>query len=119
MGYYTHYTIFVYDCDVYEAEEIRQYLADKAGTPFDLWMTSDGATLVCREATKWYECDLDMIDLSLMHPEATFRVHGHGEDYHDIWILYAKNGTIEHEDARFVFDEPSFIDSKYIFKGSE
>ena len=40
---------------------------------------------------------------SKRYPDIIFKISGDGEENHDIWEEYWKNGKVQHEDCQFVF----------------
>lgn len=97
MGYYTNYSLEIFDD--YDGEIIADLRDrnDEASYALD----EDGSA---REASKWYEWKEQMTEFSKLHPEALFILRGKGEESGDIWRAYFKNGKVEHQEVRMVFD---------------
>lgn len=57
----------------------------------------------CSYHGKWYTHEEDMIKLSKKYPDYAFEINGVGEEYPDIWRLYAKNGKIKKVQAIISF----------------
>jgi hypothetical protein len=52
---------------------------------------------------KWYKHEDDMNTLSMMYPNHSFVLDGVGEEYPDVWKLYAKNGRTKKVEAIISF----------------
>ena len=52
----------------------------------------DYNNLLFTEDMKWYECDDDMLEVSLLFPDCIFHLHGSGEDDDDLWTSHYCNG---------------------------
>ena len=87
MGYYTAYEMEVIEGDQKLIEEFRNSCE---GAEYAL--NNDGT---CREPQKWYDCQDDLRNFSIKHPEALFRITGNGEDDYDFWQLYARAGKTQ------------------------
>lgn len=59
---------------------------------------------------KWYDHDVDMLEISKQFPEYTFQLYGEGEETDDFWFTYYKNGETEYCPAEIIFKEPQVIE---------
>lgn len=55
---------------------------------------------------KWYESSEDMLKISKMFPDITFRLEGIGEENDDKWYALYKDGYEDFCAGKFVFDKP-------------
>lgn len=48
--------------------------------------------VIAQDEEKWYDFREDMQEISKQFPDALIYIHGEGEDKHDMWDAYFKNG---------------------------
>lgn len=94
MGYYTRHT---FDQASLDLENIREKFEEITGYSF--------YNIVNGESIKWYDCEENMIELSLLYPNHLFIVNGEGENYDDVWRHYFKDGKGAKYKAEVVFPE--------------
>lgn len=105
MGYYTYYNLNVRGIKSFEefAELKTAMLGKEAnirqiiGYALDAGDYDDDgeASFYSDNDAKWYDHDDDMIALSKLFPDMTFKLNGEGENQGDIWATYYKNGEME------------------------
>lgn len=131
MGYYTNYNMEVIDIEKkgYNSYLIAKYMFNKYkecdwyypfeyslnefldendednGTVFALVLEND-------DASKWYDNEKEMIELSKEFPDVLFKLHGAGEESEDIWDEYFMNGKSQYCEAEFTI--PPFDRDKLI-----
>lgn len=123
MGYYTYFDITVSRFPVSnrpisedELKSIKQDIADISGYDFGHWEEScycrNGYNLVQYEHLKWYECDKDILEVSINHPGILFTIYGDGEESGDMWYSYIYEGKIQKDPAeiRFVGFKPELLE---------
>ena len=90
MGYYTQYTLDVYDCPEKDkaslVKEIEKLNVFEPGGCFECGWSG---------YMKWYDHDRDMALLSTRFPDAVFQLDGDGEEDDDTWRCFYKNGMIQ------------------------
>ena len=109
MGYYTNYTVnavdfYANDPRIYNPEllaEIKTKLEEISGYSFEGNLDDE---LYTAESVKWYECEEDMNQLSLLYPSILFTVHGEGEEPGDLWNNYHLNGKIQCDVAQIKYE---------------
>ena len=98
MGYNTNYDIEIIGAiEVQEVDLIADIIDAVGYNPFE-------------DKCCWYEHKIVMDDISALHPELIFKLHGEGEDSGDIWNKYFKAGKMQECRGRVVYDE--FDESK-------
>lgn len=116
MSYYTSFNLEVRSIPT---RERYVQLTDKlrAMQIVDDILTDDGYSDNSHDAyygpediAKWYDYEEDMIKISRLFPEMTFKLSGHGEDVGDQWFELFKDGETEYCEAHVVFDEPKRIE---------
>ena len=100
MGYYTSYNLEVRIANDTQLDDIIvPFLKNRGIANYALSERyeryGDYYIFYGLEPVKWYEYDQDMIDLSLLVPEATFKLSGDGENFNDAWNNYYQNGKME------------------------
>lgn len=119
MGYYTCFDLSTKGNKTYKVSEIVSYMKkeyDKSDRykyypfeyNFDRELENDTISdleLYCMEEAKWYDHDIEMLELSKQFPEVVFCLYGDGEETEDIWYTYYKNGKSQYCPVKFVFDE--------------
>lgn len=75
--------------DVYSDESLYNFVDNE--TQCDLKTPSDEDAKI---EYSWYAHDHDMLLLSKEFPTVTFKLHGRGEDYGDVWDTYYRNGKM-------------------------
>jgi hypothetical protein len=121
MGYYTSYTLDIKGASKKELQEIAQTIF----TDDEYYGLSreDANTITCEacqgkgwipdgqdhypegEATKWYEHEAAMKELSHRFPKVLFELSGDGEDSGDQWRKYYKAGKTKFVKAQIAFPE--------------
>lgn len=106
MGYYTDYKIEIIDPETkkpttspdFTYTDIRGFLKERSGYTFYEYNYDNLKELGPSDAVKWYDYNVDMIELSIKYPQVVFVLKGLGEEYPDIWKAFYKNGQhyIEH-----------------------
>ena len=113
---YNSYLIAKYMLDKYEKCDwfypfeysLKDFLSgmDKeSGTAFALVLEDD-------DASKWYDNEKEMLELSKEFPDILFKLHGVGEESEDIWNEYFMSGKSQYCKAEFVI--PPFDRDKLI-----
>lgn len=89
MGYYTWYELHIRPNFVVTESKWEQLSEeiDKMNV-FDDGDVHEGLSTY----SKWYDCSLDMLKLSMLFPEFRFELHGDGEESDDFWIEYYIGG---------------------------
>ena len=115
MGYYTEYTLDVQNVDTQaQHDKIIEALESKGVWHYALHEGSYDETYKSsffdhHDCAKWYKHDDDMIEISKMFPECTFKLTGFGDDRDDMWYALYKNGEYETCSAHIEWDTPSEI----------
>jgi len=103
MGYYTHYTFEVkgeYSPGV-KYEDIEA--AFNKISSYNLNDLED-------DTLKWYDCEKDMIQLSLQFPKMIFYLYGDGEESDDEWEAYFYKGVCDQQQVgKLYMDNPFSI----------
>jgi len=103
MGYYSNYSIKIYDGNI---ESIIEYLENHKEESFTsnmLYALEEFGGY--GEACKWYDYHKDMIEFSLVFPNVLFELYREGEESGDIEKSYYRNGKSQVCKARIVFEE--------------
>lgn len=100
MGYYTQYSLSFDESETEVVVELEKYAEEDYGK----WCIY-GAWVGDLDATKWYDHDKDMKELSKKFPHVLFTLEGEGEESGDIWKKYYKNGKCQRCRAKITFDE--------------
>lgn len=100
MGYYTYYEL---NEESFELEDFEEKFDEITG--YKAYSVSENG-----ESIKWYDCEKDMIKLSLLYPKHLFIIKGEGEESGDIWKLYTQNGKQIKHKGEVVF--PEFVHSQ-------
>lgn len=120
MGYYTYYSMEarnITDEEQYNAiiEEMKEMellaTEDKYGV-FDeskYFIVSHDAQFDSYDETKWYDNEYDMVKLSKLFPNVTFKLHGDGEERDDMWNKYFQDGKCEECLVHITYDKPMII----------
>ena len=124
MGYYTSYSIEVYDKKT-DKEMRRDLLADREidkelgealinvkNSYFEDYKKHGGpdtlSDIITCETLKWYEHDSDMLELSMQYPDYIFVLNGIGEDNFmddpDMWKSYYVNGKMQTTYAQIYYE---------------
>lgn len=117
MGYYTSYTLEIQDADgPLEEKQTAAIVAQLFEISEDarFALDEDGG---CNQAAKWYESDIELKELSELHPDLLFIFYGQGEDNEDMWMQYFKNGKMQFAPAVITYAE--FDESKLVSLGEE
>ena len=119
MGYYTSYNMDVRGLRSLDAFHALTSVLEDAGLIGSVFMPPDDtdyspnkntASFFCDESEKWYRHDEDMCRISMLFPEATFRLDGNGDDPDDQWYSLYKNGRTERIKAQIVWPNPVRIE---------
>lgn len=107
MGYYTNFTMEIYDSDGKSAtdtiqeevdvDEILMYPEEYRGDVVEAIRyikKNDDAYygLLSEERCKWYDYKDAMEEVSRLYPKLVFVLHGEGEEQGDVWTAYFCNG---------------------------
>lgn len=94
MGYYTKYELeYVKDGDHGAVANAINTISGY-DDPFD-------------DTCKWYDYHDDMLKVSLMFPDAEIMISGVGEECHDYWRAWFKNGKMKYSKGVVTYAEPS------------
>ena len=107
MGYYTDFVLMA-NTTFKSIEEAIKDMPNSYLNDFDFYTSEENAIDGYLYGT-WREYDEDMINLSLKIPDVLFTLWGFGQDRHDIWVLYAKNGKLCEHIGKIVY--PNFDES--------
>lgn len=100
MGYATSYKLHVENPPKgFTKKTLAKIIRENEEMSYAL--EEDGSTA---ESCKWYDCDTDMLRISLKYPEVLFILSGTGEESGDIWRTYFKNGKMQHARAMIAFE---------------
>lgn len=127
MGYYTHYSLewqaddspdfqpcehkkpagvkFCPECGVENVNKtldqvVGEYI--RGNENMDYAMTTDGES---NEQCKWYDHQIDMVEMSKKFHGVLFTLSGEGEESGDVWKEYYKDGLVQVARAKIVIDE--------------
>ena len=90
MGYYTSYSLDVFDeQDKHLIQKFREECSYAATA-----LLLDGSP---RGSHKWYNHEEDLVKFSRKYPLALFLLSGQGEDIMDDWRMYVKNGDVNYD----------------------
>jgi hypothetical protein len=109
MGYSTYHKLSTKGATELQNEKLLKMFEDEIddySKDWD-WTVAEFNEAEIGEASKWYESDQDMKELSSReeYKDVLFILEGEGEDNDDIWIAYYKNGKVQKEYAKITFDE--------------
>lgn len=108
MGYYTNYSLKIYNTDggletddincKKDAEEVIQYAEDynKDVVKFIKKIKNNEDCcygILYEECCKWYDYESELTDLSKSFPNLVFCLTGEGEEQGDVWTQYFYNGN--------------------------
>lgn len=121
MGYYTYYTLKArnikdrkrYEEIIAEMIKMELYSTENTDGVFDANHYDEihrDAIFDAYDECKWYDHTYDMVKLSKLFPEVTFKLHGEGEEKEDMWNEYFHNGTAELCTAIITYPRPVEID---------
>ena len=90
MGYYTYYTLEVFEKDrcTQISEELEAQLTKEI---FRDWYTGDEEVpntfveVIGYDSYKWYNHDEDIQRVAMQHPDLYFVLEGRGEEFDDMW----------------------------------
>ena len=122
MGYYTAYTIEIYEkddiltgraCDLLEVNddldiELGNVLLEVSDDFSSHRKDTRFSEFIMDDVKKWYDHDDDMIEISKRYPNYVFVLEGNGEDYNDLWRTYYMNGKMQYCPARIEYDKFNF-----------
>lgn len=100
MGYYTQYTLSVYEGD----ETISEILAVETEETFAGLRYAINDEGGCVDGVKWYDHDDDVTALSKRNPGVVFKLYGEGEESGDVWTQYFKDGKTQYCPAQITFE---------------
>lgn len=123
MGYDTYYKLRTKNASKEQEEKLLkmfQDACDEYNKDWD-WTVAEFNGVDIGEASKWYDCDNDMRELSAReeYKDVLFILDGEGMENEDIWTSYFKNGEMKTLYAEInipEFDEEAFDikkDNKY------
>lgn len=103
MGYNTYYQLIIYN--------IANIVVDLSETEIQIELDSNLDYLFrdqCEASLRWYDHEVDMLQLSKKYPEYIFQLTGFGENPFDIWRKWFENGRM----MEWVVDStiPSVVD---------
>lgn len=121
MGYYTYYSMEArnikdeeqYNAIIEEMKKMELYAFDDHNGVFDsseYHETTHDADFDSYDEFKWYDNEYDMVKLSKLFPNVTFKLHGDGEERGDMWNKYFHNGESEECGSHIIYDKPCFIE---------
>ena len=111
MGYYTDYTLDVYQSQgSFDRDELNRAVMEIDGGIFEEW---GDLSWYAPEQT-WYEQKHDMYELSLKFPNLLFCLHGRGEDEDDLWDEYWQDGSYEEQYSQIPPFDPSQMQKLYL-----
>lgn len=61
--------------------------------------------VIAQDEEKWYDFREDIQEISKQFPDALIYIHGEGEDKHDMWDAYFKNGKSVRYMAQITYPE--------------
>lgn len=104
MGYNTEYTLELWTSNGQyrikkEKEEQIFNRLDQISEEIPQLSCNDG-----HYCGKWYEHNLEMVELSKEFPDILFDLYGEGENSYDMWHKYYLNGKVQNAPARVAFD---------------
>jgi hypothetical protein len=101
MGYYTSYSLKVYEGERTIQEILAELIETGEFEYLDYALDEDGDSL---EPCKWYDHEADLIEISKRYPDIVFVLKGEGEEPGDLWYKYFKNGKIQRCYAEITFE---------------
>lgn len=102
MGYYTVHTLDILEGDRDLLEKHEKEIEELSGYGIDAFGSS----------VKWYHMEDDMKEYSKKYPDTVFEVHGEGEEHHDEWYHFFKNGRSKFEKTKIVVTYDEYDESK-------
>ena len=108
MGYRTYHSLTVYDNKLSylkkETEEhemlISKFVNQKEGLDEE-----ESNFSIFEDEEKWYDCEENMKEYSLLYPDLIFMIHGDGEESEDFWDEYFKNGKKQFCPGKVLYDD--------------
>lgn len=95
MGYYTYYTVEIYNDDYsLDVEEIKEETKKISGYEYPF-----------EDSCKWYDHERDMKKVSKKF-DCVIELSGEGEEAGDLWRKYFYKGKMERCIAEIVYPEP-------------
>ena len=79
----------------YSLKDFLNEITEESGITFALTLEND-------YASKWYDNEKEMLELSKEFPDVLFKLHGIGEESEDIWNEYFMNGKNQYCKAEFI-----------------
>jgi hypothetical protein len=108
MGYYTYYTIQIFDESGKDITDIIKGESDLDDIMVSLNEYPEYMALLVREfrhdrfygllmdeGCKWYDHEEELNKLSTKYPQIIFKLCGEGETQGDMWIKYFHNGKMK------------------------
>jgi len=109
VGYYSDFEVSVSGLKGKDEAEWFEFKAKKAiqytfenGFHCNI---ADGSGHFRITEAKWYDCDKDLLDLSLAFPHLLIEVYGQGEESGDVWKARYRNGEGEKATSTIVFEK--------------
>lgn len=108
MGYFTAYNLVVKDKTI-GSIIVPKNLIEELEAKYDVCgvFKADGTF---ENHSKWYDCEKDMTNFSLLYPNFLFELNGVGEDREDIWTAWFLNGKRHREMAIITITPRSICD---------
>lgn len=110
MGYYVRYSLEIKPMTKERIEDVSNSLSDLFGYVFDNdpWLNEETLYYGPYDLQKWAEHTEDMTEISVKHPDLTFKLECVGEDG-EMWLEYFRNGKTECCQGRIVYQDPKEI----------
>lgn len=113
MGYLTGYNMTVRNINKQQLLKLNELLVHKEIIDYALeqgeMTNTNEASFATRDFVKWYNYEIDIIEVSQQFPDCVFLLEGDGEDSLDYWREYFKNGEIEYCPGTLTYHEPQQI----------
>lgn len=113
MGYLTGYNMTVRNINKQQLLKLNELLVRKEIIDYALEQgeitNTDEASFATRDCVKWYNYEIDIIEVSQQFPDCVFLLEGDGEDSLDYWREYFKNGEVEYCPGTLTYPEPQQI----------
>ena len=109
MGYYTIHRIKI--INRYNTRENLNRLAEVIDEISGYCFTIVGSVITdsCEYGSKWYNCEKEMLQVSLILPKYKIKIKGKGEEG-EIWERIYKNGLIEEDYVKTFSDSDEVSD---------
>lgn len=109
MGYYTKYTLMVYDPEDYGGLAVvnqEDAFCNDELTEQHAEVISEiaGYNYLFEESCKWYDHEEEMRAYSEKNPHLVFKLHGEGEESGDLWDKWFVGGKMQRCEARITYE---------------